>query len=397
MLISLLRTLLVLAFVGILASALSSPGTTDRKGFLQKSATAASALIGTATSTCIGGVEPVLAAKEIYRPAPNSLNGQIHVITGASTGLGLESAKRLAAAGATVVLTTRTTAKGERAVNQVQDYLAQQKQQEKSVSISNSQLIYFLTLDLDDLSSVKSFPERYQRLLGPRPIDVLMNNAGVAAITNREVTKDGFERTFQSNHLGPYVLTALLFPNLNHKGARIINVSSIAHNFVINESGGEGLDLNNLNGELYYGGSGWPAYCNSKLENLLFSQELQRRVDKAGLEWLTVTALHPGTVGTDIWRSTYMGMNEKKKKPVFSLQAVSSSVFYTSLLTTEEGANTQVWLAAMDNNKAVIAKGQYYDENRKIPKLLKYAQDRETAQELWGISEKLSGVEFKVE
>jgi NAD(P)-dependent dehydrogenase (short-subunit alcohol dehydrogenase family) len=392
--------MLVLAFVATLASAWSSPspspGTTDRKGFLQKSAAAASALIGTATSTCIGGVEPVLAAREIYRPAPNSLNGQIHVITGASTGLGLESAKRLAAAGATVVLTTRTTAKGERAVNQVQDYLAQQ-QQEKSVGISNSQHIYFLTLDLDDLSSVKSFPERYQRILGPRPIDVLMNNAGVAAIPNREVTKDGFERTFQSNHLGPFVLTALLFPNLNHMGARIINVSSIAHTFVVNDSGGEGLDLNNLNGELYYGGSGWPAYGNSKLENILFSQELQRRVDKAGLKWLTVTALHPGVVGTDIWRSTYMGMNEKKKEPIFSLQAVSSSVFYTSLLTAEEGANTQVWLAAMDNNKAVIAKGQYYDENRKIPKLLKYAQDRETAQELWGISEKLTGVEFKVE
>lgn len=372
---------LVLAFV-VGAAALSSPGTSDRRGFLQTSATgAAAAFIGAATV----GIDPALAAREIYRPALYSLSGQVHVITGASTGLGLESAKRLAAAGATVVLTTRTTAKGEQAVQQVQDYLLTQQEQEQKAPE-----LYFLTLDLDDFGSVKSFPERYQRLLGPRPIDVLMNNAGVAAIPNREITKDGFERTFQSNHLGPFILTALLFPYLNHKGARIINVSSLAHTAVVT-----GLDLTNLNGELYYKASGWPAYCNSKLENILFSQELQRRANKAGLDWLTVTSLHPGTVGTDIWRSTYMGMNEKKRLP--SLQAATSSLWYSSILTTEEGANTQVWLAAMDNKQSILAKGQYYDENREIPKLTEYAQNRGTAQELWNISEKLSGVVFEVE
>lgn len=132
-------------------------------------------------------------AASIYEAPPNSQTGKVNVITGASTGLGLESCKRIAAAGATVILTSRTVVKGERAVKQVQEYLS-------SKSIRNSE-VYYLTLDLDDLESVKSFPQRYNVLTSNKRIDVLMNNAGVTGIPQRELTKDGFERTFQSNHL----------------------------------------------------------------------------------------------------------------------------------------------------------------------------------------------------
>jgi NAD(P)-dependent dehydrogenase (short-subunit alcohol dehydrogenase family) len=343
-------------YVGMLSSgavAWSSVGSSDRRGFLQN-ASRATGFIGIAgicggevfvdsaqaamASTPAAGASNK-ATKEnssVYQPLPGSLLGQVHVITGSSTGLGLEASKRLAAAGATVVLTTRTTAKAECAKNQVQEYLQER-------SITNPE-IYVVTLDLDDLASVKSFPDRYSQLLGSRKIDVLMNNAGTIT-KSREFTKDGFEKTFQSNHLGPFLLTSLLFPYLNRtgNGSRIINVSSVYHEFARTvKTGKAGLDMDNLNGELSYRTDGWEAYGQTKLENILFTVELQRRADAAGLTWLTVVALHPGVVGTDIWRSTYVS----KSNDAMTIKGMASKLFYNNVLSTEEGANTQVMLAA---------------------------------------------------
>lgn len=109
------------------------------------------------------------------------------------TGIGLESAKALAKGGATVVLTGRTEKKGAKAVETVQEYLREEGVQNDKV--------YTVQLDLDDLENVKSFPQRFQSKMGDAKIDVLMNNAGVMAIPDRQLTKDGYERTFQSNHL----------------------------------------------------------------------------------------------------------------------------------------------------------------------------------------------------
>lgn len=126
------------------------------------------------------------------------MSGQVVLITGASSGLGLESAKRLASGGATVVLTSRNAAKGEKAVESVKSYLS-----DKGIEDSN---IYNLVLDLDDLEDVKKFPESY-KALGLGDISVLINNAGVMAIPDRQLTKDGYERTFQ---------VSLIFPLLFH-------------------------------------------------------------------------------------------------------------------------------------------------------------------------------------
>jgi NAD(P)-dependent dehydrogenase (short-subunit alcohol dehydrogenase family) len=113
------------------------------------------------------------------------MDGKVVVITGGTAGLGLESAKRLAAAGATIVLTSRTSAKGEKAVQDVFDYIREKK-------VDNSR-VYSLVLDLDDLESVKAFPSAYRKLeLGD--ISVLLNNAGVMAVPDRQLTKDGYER-----------------------------------------------------------------------------------------------------------------------------------------------------------------------------------------------------------
>merc|ERR1719162_2596431 len=123
--------------------------------------------------------------------SPNSLDGKVFVITGASTGIGLESGKALAKGGATLVLTARSDKKGQAAVDTVQKYLREEGVQNDKV--------YFAQLDLDNLDNVKSFPERYRQRMGDTKIDVLMNNAGVMAIPDRQLTNDGFERTFQSN------------------------------------------------------------------------------------------------------------------------------------------------------------------------------------------------------
>ena len=129
----------------------------------------------------------------------------------------MESGKRLAAAGAEVVLTTRTASKGEQAVRDVQQYLSER-------GIKNEK-VFPLILDLCDFESIKAFPPALEKTIDKKSIDVLMNNAGVMALQSRELTKDGFERTFQTNHLGHFVLTAKLVPQLA-KDARIINVSS---------------------------------------------------------------------------------------------------------------------------------------------------------------------------
>ena len=366
----------LLSSTGILALSVG-PASSDRRAFLGQ---ATAAVVGTTFG--VGMSEAFIQnadAVNLYQPLPGSLAGQVHVITGASSGLGLESAKRLAVAGATVVMTTRSEAKGEKAKNQVHQYL-----QERSVT---NQEIYAIPLDLNDFASVKSFPDQYKQTLGSRTIDVLMNNAGVKN-SNLETTIDGYEQTFQSNHLGPFLLTTLLFPYLNRSGSRIINVASSAHNLAKTiKTGKQGLDMNNLNGELLY--NDWGAYGNTKLENILFTQEIQRRADAAGLTWLTAVSLHPGVVGTDFWRNSYVA----KSSPAFSLQALASTLFFDNILTTEEGANTQIMLAAEN----VVAKGKYYDEFGKMPELAPFAQDSVKARELWDVSEKFAGSKFSID
>jgi len=391
MVLSLTKSIIYFGVLGPGVAAWSPAGTSsDRRGFLQNARKAA-VVIGTATLGTAGGgvlVESVEAAatsgSTIYQPPQGSLSGQVHVITGASSGLGLESAKRLAAAGATVVMTTRTDAKGETAKSQVQSYL-----QERSITNRN---VYALTLDMDDLADIKLFPERLSKELGSSKIDVLMNNAGMLTKT-REITKDGLEKTFQSNHLGPFLLTSELFPMLDRNGARIVNVASEAHNFAkVVETDKQGLDMSNLNGELSYGLDGWEAYGNTKLENMLFTQELQRRADAAGMTWLTVVSLHPGVVGTDLFRDTPWGKSDTAGK--MSLQSISSGIFYNNVWSTEEGANTQIKLASISNDQ--ISKGKYYNQYGKVVALPSWAQDEMEAGELWKVSERLSSCKFDV-
>ena len=359
-------------------------GAIGRKAFL---AGAAGGIVAGTAAAAGAAVEAnnQINKKAPYEPSLDSLKGQVIVITGGATGLGLESAKRLSAAGATVVFTSRTAAKGEKAMESVMDYL-------NNKGIGEKAKVYNIVLDLDDLDSVKAFPGSYKQL-GLGNIDVLMNNAGVMAVPDLQLTKDGYERTFQSNHLGHFVLTAGLFPMLSKEKATVINVSSEAFNFASTKNG-QGLDFENLNGERIYGP--WSSYGLTKLANILFTQELQRRADSAGISGLTVVALHPGAVATDLGR--YLvgeeKWNELKTKGPSGFEAFALNAASIFTKTVPEGASTQVFLAA--GADGTLKKGSFYEDMKEKKNLPKWAKDETAAKELWEISEELGGVRFNL-
>lgn len=351
----------------------------DRRNFLSYSATSAAAMtataVGVTAATVVVPTESAVAAvtaddtagttnTKIYTVAPQSLLGKTIVITGGTTGLGLESAKRLAVGGATIIITARTPQKGELAVRAVQEYVS------SSTSNGTNTNISYAVLDLDDLQSVKSFPERFKTIAtgnkSNNKIDVLMNNAGVMAVPTLEYTKDGNERTFQSNHLGHFVLTSTLFSSsLLSEDATIINVSSEAYNFasVVDDSKNkQGLDLNNLNGELKYGP--WSSYGLSKLANIMFTQELQRRLVASNSN-MSVYTLHPGAVNTDLARN-FIGeekyFDSKQKGPQTLVEKVIDKSVKSVLKSVEEGASTQIYLAASTAAPSIVQqnKGAFY-------------------------------------
>ena len=201
--------------------------------------------------------------------------GRVAVVTGANSGLGLITARELARARATVVIACRDTDKGDRAVAEIR---AQVPEADLEVR----------ALDLADLASVRSFAAR---LGGERDsVDLLINNAGVMA-PPRRTTVDGFESQFGTNHLGHFALTGLMLPSLLAAPApRVVTLSSGAHRI------GK-MDFDDLQGERSY--NNWRAYGQSKLANLLFCFELDRRARAAGTKLMSLAA-HPGYAATNL-------------------------------------------------------------------------------------------------
>jgi len=268
--------------------------------------------------------------------------------------------------------------KGDIAVQSVKDCLI-------GKGVVDTSKIYSLVLDLDSLDNVKEFATAYQSLeLGD--ISILVNNAGCMAIPKRELTIDGNERQFQSNHLGHFVLTSTLFPYFSKDGTKVINVSSSASNI----PGPSGLDMDNLNSEKSY--TAWGTYGATKLANVLFTNELQKKANDAGLDWLTSVSLHPGVVNTDLWR--YIVGEERlaniKSQDTPSLEALALSATSLFTLSPEQGANTQIYLAATDD----LVKGAFYEEMKEKTNMPSFAKDEAKANELWSISEELAGITF---
>jgi len=281
------------------------------------------------------------------------MTNKICLISGANSGIGKVTATELAKKGAHIVMLCRNQEKAERAKSDILKVCGHDK----------------VDIVLADLSSLKQVNEAAELINASYThIDVLLNNAGLIMGKEREVTKDGYEMTFQVNHLSHFLLTyKLLDKVLASPKGNIINVSSEAHRFA-------NLDFNNLQMEKKYGGL--RAYANSKLMNILFTYELAKRLDSTQ----TVTnALHPGGVATNFGKgvSGIFGAVMKLARPF--------------MVSEEEGAETSIYLASSEAGFA--ANGRYF-KDKKPTAPTKVATNDYNASRLWEISEGMLGVKF---
>lgn len=279
------------------------------------------------------------------------LTGRTVVVTGATSGIGRATAAALAGAGARVVLAVRNEAKGETFASEL-------------VARHPSAVVEVRALDLADLAYVRAFAAAWTE-----PIDVLLNNAGVMS-TKRAETADGFELQLGTNHLGHFLLTTLLLPQVTD---RVVTVSSDAHRF-------GHLDLDDLQWERRRY-SGFGAYGQSKLANVLFTLELDRRLRSSGRRAL---AVHPGWVKSDLGLSQHGSV-------AIRLSQGMGSVFGQ---TAEDGARSSLTATVSDLPGGSYVGPDGLAANRGFPTLLgrsREAADTALAVRLWAVSEELTG------
>lgn len=289
--------------------------------------------------------------------------GRQAIVTGANNGLGLRTALALARSGASVTLACRSEERGEAAAARVRE-------------LTGNESARFAQLDLADQANIRDFAARWQGAL-----DLVVNNAGVMA-TPYQNTKDGFEQQLGINHLGHFALNGLLLDKLRRSehplGPRIVVVSSLAHHRGT-------INFDDLNSERRYSPS--LAYSQSKLANLLFAKEFDRRL-KANGEPLAVAAAHPGIAKTNLM--TGMSVN-----PVVRIGGNALRVFFQS---DEAGALPQLF-AATD---PAVSGGEYFGPdgpfemrgNVASAKVRSYVANRGAAARLWSESERLTGVVY---
>jgi NAD(P)-dependent dehydrogenase (short-subunit alcohol dehydrogenase family) len=284
--------------------------------------------------------------------------GRVAIVTGSTSGIGLETGRVLACKGATVILAARDRFKGRTAVTKIKTAFPEAA-------------VVFRELDLADLASVRRFASEvasdYERL------DLLINNAGVM-VPPYAKTKDGFELQFGTNHLGHFALTGLLMDRLKATdGSRVVNVSSIAH------KAGR-IDFTDLGWEQRKY-KRWQAYGDSKIANLYFTYELSRRQARLNTQ-VTAAAAHPGWTATDLQRHS---------GPTAALNHIFAQKIRMGALPT--------LYAAVGPD---VQGGDFYGpsgvaEMRGYPKKVsssRLSQDREIAERLWEVSERLTSVHY---
>src|SRR5215813_6726071 len=284
-------------------------------------------------------------------PAPD-MTGKVVLITGATAGIGKETVVGLLRMGATVVLVSRERERGEAALQDVQHR-------------TNSRNVVLMTCDLSSQRSIRVLADEFSSKYSG--LDVLINNAGVF-MTRRSITEDGIESTFAINHLAYFLLSNLLLERLKARApSRIVNVASAAHHY-------GHLDFTDLQRSRSY--SSFGAYAASKLANILFTRELARRLEGTAI---TVNCLHPGTVGTNLFRR---------------LPGFLESIIKLVTISPERGARTSIYLASSPDVDKVS--GKYFSRSRETS-VSREARNDDLAEKLWLISEELTGLRPQLE
>jgi NAD(P)-dependent dehydrogenase (short-subunit alcohol dehydrogenase family) len=295
------------------------------------------------------------------------LAGQTIIVTGGNSGIGFEAARQMARKGAHVILACRDKGKAAEAITQIH-------------TLQPSASLEAMQLDLASLESVHRFARDFAEK--KVPLDVLCNNAGVMAIPRR-TTAEGFEMQLGTNHLGHFALTGLLLePLLAAPAARVVNVSSTAH------KPGR-IDFDDLQGEKSYGK--WIAYAQSKLANLLFTYELQRRLEASGARAISV-ACHPGYSATNLQA---VGPQMSGSRIAARLMDIGNRLFSQ---TAAMGALPTLYAATSPDARG----GDYigpdgFMENYGHPKKVQStarSHDRAVARRLWEVSEQLTSVRY---
>jgi NAD(P)-dependent dehydrogenase (short-subunit alcohol dehydrogenase family) len=273
-------------------------------------------------------------------PNIQHLSNKTILITGATDGIGKETARQLAMMDAQVILHGRNPEKAERV-------------REEIIVAASNEKVETMIADLSSLNQVRSLADQVRAK--HEHLDVLINNAGIYT-TKKALTSDGYEMTFAVNHLSHFLLTNLLLDLVIASApARIITVSSSAHTDAR-------FDIENLNAEKKF--HGWGAYCISKLANLLFTFALARRLEGSGV---TANSLHPGFINTNI-----LGRDIAGRKPV------------------TEGAQTPVYLAS--SKEVGNVSGQYFYQ-KKITPPSELSRNVALQEEFWEISKKMTNLE----
>jgi len=278
------------------------------------------------------------------------MGGKVVLLTGGTSGIGKAGAVALAAMGATVVVTGRSAERGAAAVAEIK-------------AQSGNETVELMLADLSAQSEVRrlaaEFLERYERL------DVLVNNAGLVS-SKRTETPDGLETTFAINHLAPFLLTNLLLDRMQESGAgRIVTTSSEAQRW-------GRIDFDDLQSKRKYGGMS--VYGMTKLANVMFTRELAARLEGTGV---TANCFHPGAVNTNF------GQNNNGPMTLLF------RVFKPFMRSSEQGADTLIWLASVPEVEGVSGK---YFSDRKETSAPKIAYDLIALRKLWEISADLTGL-----